>query len=370
MKQRKIQDLGACQAKSFVDEFIKKIFLKEQIEIKEINKKCIENSFKDPIELVNFAYKSSFEIGDFKNIFKYVTDNNRYCLEICLQNVKPQIEINIKKKLNFLSIFAKLFQSLIDLNVETDGKSKTVYQFVDLLKNKIKLDGTKYANVFSILDQVKSKMINVDIKDINLFNEGFKNYVINKKKDLNKDLETVQEDFVKKAKKEVKEYVEIYLGCESVCPGCGSKCQNSKGHDGSHASTKHLFDGFNGWGEKDTNNTTTYFCWEEKKFLKLKVYTGPQNSVEYSSFKDYVNQKHQNWLYDIEDNYNKLGKNESSASVLKFKRETMKAWMNTRKPILEKYNRKDLSYSVDWTSLQDNDKMLKLNHVAEWDDSI
>jgi hypothetical protein len=175
--------------------------------------------------------------------------------------------MNIKEKINnFHSIFAKLFQSLIDLNSEGDKKIKTVYQFVDLLKNKIKFDDTEFANVFSILDEVKSKMINVDIKDINLFIEGFKNFIIKKKEDLKNDLKTVQEDFVKKAKKEVKGYVEIYLGCESVCPGCGSKCLNPKGHDDDHASNKHLFDGFKGWGDKDTNNTTTYFCWEEKIF--------------------------------------------------------------------------------------------------------
>jgi hypothetical protein len=79
---------------------------------------------------------------------------------------------------------------------------------------------------------------------------------------------------------------------------------------------------------------------------------------------------HQNWLYDIEDNYKKLGKDENSASVLEFKRETMKAWVNTRKPILEKYKRNDLSYSVEWTSMEDKDKTLKPNHVAEWDDSL
>jgi hypothetical protein len=48
----------------------------------------------------------------------------------------------------------------------------------------------------------------------------------------------------------------------------------------------------------------------------------------------------------------------------------MKAWVNTRKPILEKYKRNDLSYSVEWTSMEDKDKMLKPNHVAEWDDSL
>jgi hypothetical protein len=146
--------------------------------------------------------------------------------------------MNIKEKINnFHSIFAKL----TDLNSEGDKKIKTIYQFVDFLKNKIKFGDTGFANVFSILDEVKRKMINVDIKDINLFIEGFKNFIINKKEDLKNDLKTMQEDFVKKAKKEVKEYVEIYLGCESVCPGCGSKCQNPKGHDDNHASNKHIF---------------------------------------------------------------------------------------------------------------------------------
>jgi hypothetical protein len=60
-----------------------------------------------------------------------------------------------------------------------------------------------------------------------------------------------------------------------------------------------FFDGFKGWGDKDTNNTTTYFCWEEKKFFNFEIFIG---SAEYPTFKDYVNQMHQNWLYDIEDN--------------------------------------------------------------------
>ncbi|CAF0742704.1 unnamed protein product [Brachionus calyciflorus] len=362
---------GYNSGENFMEYFFNCYTEKKLDQITELNNKFIQNSFKSPTELVNYAYKSSFEISDYENIYKYVTDINRYCLECCLQYVKPQIEINIKDaELKFQTNCSKIMDFLINFQIFSSNEMPigSIYDFIDKIINDIAMsDDDLETSICDLLQNVKTKMIDIEIQDIQLFVDGFRKSISNQNNALNEKLEKFKFDFNSNAKSEVKQYIEVFLGCNSTCPGCGSKCQNAKGHEGNHCSNKHIFDGFSGWYEIGTNNVVTRFCWEETKYLKLKILTDNETN-EYESFKIYLEQIHPNWLYDVTENYNKLGKIQENSETLKFKREVIKAWMNTRKALMRKRN--DKQYEQDWKDLEDEEKMLSSNHVAKWNDSF
>lgn len=174
------RSIGENSSVSFLDYFFDVYTDKLITQSADLNNKYVQNAFKSPTDLVNFAYKSSFEISDYEKIYKYVIDINRYCLEVCITSVKPQIELNIRDASIIFTInFGKVKQALFELSVDVEEKVKTnIYEIIDELIKKLK-SSTEFNNkeaieLENVIKVVKGKTINVDVEDKKLFLEGFK----------------------------------------------------------------------------------------------------------------------------------------------------------------------------------------------------
>lgn len=370
--------LGANSAKAFINIFAELFADSELNLIDEKNSRYIQNQFKSPSDLVDFAFKRSFEIADYKSVYKYVKDINRFCLEVCMNSIKTQIDMNIEeyenlfrgKFVDILNILSDMRKDELDYNnnfVGTEAVKYSIHLFLDDLQELIK-ENFHNETFTDLLESAKLKMINNEFNDKKLFIDGFVNGVNEEKKNIDARMRDYSRKFRNDVQEHVKKYVNIYLGCNAICPGCGSKCQNKKGHDGDHFSSKHIYDGFNGWSYIDSDVVTTFFCWEDKKYRELKV-IAKNRSFEYENFQDYLRNKHPDWANDINENHKKYaGDNKENAESIKFKRDVQKAWMNIRKAILN--DRVDRKYDESWLNLEESENMLCEDHKPDWEYSF
>ena len=165
--------------------------------------------------------------------------------------------------------------------------------------------------------------------------------------------------------------IKYFNGCDSSCPGCGSECHLEKNHFGFHRSNKHLLKAFHRWSYIKTNEPAVRFCWEETAFLIEGVILS--SGKNYENFKTYLTVEHKDWLHDAEENYLLYDSHEHllKEEIRRYKYEAMKAWMNTRKPLIKlKAIMIDKSeYEKEWLCLIDHDKMLDQDFQPKWESS-
>jgi hypothetical protein len=204
---------------------------------------------------------------------------------------------------------------------------------------------------------------NSSIENSELFKSGFKEAISHERgENLKIRLQKFTSDFKTKAKCEIKNYINYYLGCDSICPGCGSKCDKEQGHTDSHKSNKHVFKSFHGWRYIESNIVVTHICWEK---FKDPVNVGEK---KYDSFEEYLKECHKDWLSDIESNYNDFVASKATEGK-KYRHEIIRTWMNTRKAFVSKYNIIDRDdYEIQWKALEDSERMLEENFKPKWSD--
>ncbi|RMZ98090.1 Interferon-induced very large GTPase 1 [Brachionus plicatilis] len=352
--------LGSKIANDFIDKLFDDLIQIEHLSIINKCKEKINEKFKTPNELIEFAFKLSFEDCNYERVFKYVIDVNRYCKEVCLESINNDLKILVNRRQECIkNLYTQFFLFL--KNVNLDSEILSCSQFFENLKIEAEKVNESLVSFFNLKDLI----IGTEIKDKDLFVLGFKESIGNFYEKIEQKIDRFNKDLDTKCKDEIKEYIDVYLGCCSRCPCCGSKCENAKGHDGNHVSSFHILDSFFKWGEKKTNNVTTFFCWEEKKFKKVQIYRGEK---KFDNCTIFLQTEHPDWLNDITENYNKYGKNPLNLENKKFSNQIIRAWMNTRKPLLKLYQRLEKEYDSEWMLMEDENKMLKEDHIAEWNE--
>ena len=352
--------LGSTIASDFIDKLFDDLIQIEHLSIVNKCKEKINEKFKTPNELIEFAFKLSFEDCNYDKVFKYVIDVNRYCKEVCYESINIDLKILVINQQEFIkNLYTEFLSFLTNVNLENEILSCS--QFFENLKFKAEKVNESLVSFFNLKDSI----IGTEIKDKNLFVRGFKESIGNFYEQIEQKLDKFNRDLDTKCKHEVKEYIDVYLGCCSRCPCCGSKCENAKGHDGNHVSSFHILDGFFRWGEKKTNKVMTLFCWEETKFKKGEIYLGEK---KFDNCTIFLQTEHPDWLNDITENYNKYGKNPLNSGNKKFRNQIIRAWMNTRRPLLKIYKQLDKEYDSEWILMEDEKKMLKEDHIAEWNE--
>ncbi|RNA40886.1 hypothetical protein BpHYR1_033599 [Brachionus plicatilis] len=346
--------------KSIVDEYGKKIsyqfeYLKD-ISIQRLNENCIY--LKNMSDYKNVNQKIIGEINDllaknihYDNIDAFIRDIEKKFEKIDQENNN---RLNSMNRSVDIENIERIFYDISRLILSQNRRKKKYYESVDHFFNE------------------KKSIIGTNISDFQIFIIGFKQSIANFKNELNKKLDDFNGKLEMRCKSEIIDYIDNYIGCNSKCPCCGSKCQNAKGHQGNHRSQFHILDGFFKWMNNDTKQILTNFCWE--KFINSKFYICDEEYKKYKNCKEFLLNEHPEWLFDIQENYDVYGKNASNSGNIRFRSQIMRAWMNTRKPLLKEYfiNYKivDKKYDNEWLSLEDEENMLPEDHVPKWNENI
>ncbi|RNA37335.1 hypothetical protein BpHYR1_012663, partial [Brachionus plicatilis] len=365
--KRDEKKLGKTLANDFLNNLIDNLIKIETLSITNALKEILNQNFKTPNELVEFAFNLSFNDSNYQNVYKYVIDVNRYCKEVCFENIKSELgSLILKKKLEIQNLYHDLFEFF--LNFQSLTEISSCREFFEILEEEAKEKNKSLVLFFNEKDSI----IGTNISDFKLFIIGFKESIAIFYNELNIKLEEFNNELDKRCKSEIIDYIDNYIGCNSKCPCCGSKCQNAKGHQGNHRSQFHILDGFFKWMNNDTKQILTNFCWE--KFINSKFYIGDEEYKKYKNCTEYLLNEHPEWLFDIQENYDEYGKNVSNSGNIRFRTQIMRAWMNTRKPLLREYfiNYKivDKKYDNEWLSLEDAENMLPEDHVPKWNENI
>ena len=363
------KETGSHLGDTIVNNLFSLMQTKLQVEVCDEMQNEILKQIKSPENLIELAYNKSFGCSNYPNVFKYATDINKYCLEVLTDMTSPHIKEMLDYNINEITLgYRKLLNSITQIDANSDQIKKTRDFLQILTKFVSESDNLNYfANLFQ---KLQNSITNLDIKNFDIFKNSFK-VKINEKTGLDEQINVFKEEFYRKAHDKHKIYIDIYLGCNSTCPLCGSKCNLKKGHIGGHCSTKHIFMGFQGWKCIETNVVRTVFCWSEFIFKNSQIWIG-EDKV-YKNGEIYLTECHKDWLQNVNDNYLKFGHTPD------FNDKVIKAWMNTRKPLIFKYRKVSeengekkvidrTDYENSWTNLEDVNSILPENFIPKWND--
>ncbi|RNA18628.1 hypothetical protein BpHYR1_022960, partial [Brachionus plicatilis] len=158
--QRDEKKLGETLANDFLNNLIDYLIQIETLSITNALKEILNQNFKTPNELVEFAFKLSFEVSNYQNVYKYVIDVNRYCKEI----------YDIKY------LFYDLLKDLHEFNPTKIISS--CKEFFEILENELTNSNKSLKSI-----------IGTNISDFQIFIIGFKQSIAYFKNELNKKLD-------------------------------------------------------------------------------------------------------------------------------------------------------------------------------------
>ncbi len=359
--------LGIRFIEKLFDVLFDLIWLNELTDVENKIEKKMNELLKSPQNVVEFAYKDSFESRNYENVYKYVADIERYCNEIIHKLTYTQIgsilnESHFKIR-NNLNELIKHLGSFKTINTR-DKMHDVIQKIIDSVK---KSDNLRYFEDLFENGTIYERYENVEISSLEEFKDGLSEEISKK----GAKLDNLIDNFDLKIKKEIdvkrKNFSKLYLGCTSVCPLCESKCNLGVDHENDHSCFRHIFKGFGRITESSTDFVwiKEIYCYE-KMFLERGYIFGNE---EFKTTRNYLKERHPKWIKNIENmelNFGNLPINNIENSNMK------SAWMNTRKAILKHFNTNGLNfkdqpkYPTEWANLEDKEKMLKEDHEPTW----
>jgi hypothetical protein len=363
--------LGIRLIEKLFDELFELILVNELTDVGNKIEKKMNDLLKSPQNVVELAYKESFESRNYENVYKYVVDIERYCNEIIHRLTYPQIcSILLDNNFKIRTDFNELLKHLraFDFRTITPGYKlhDVIQKIIDSIK---KSENLRYFEDFFENLSIHERYENVEISSLEEFKDGLIEE-ISKKGD---KLDNLIDNFDLKIKKEIdvklKHFSKFYLGCTSVCPFCDSKCNLGVDHENDHSCFRHIYVGFG-----KIRDPSTHFVWikeiycYEKTLLEIS-FTDTDTETQFKTFRNYLQEKNPKWLNNIENmalNFGNLPINHIENSNMK------SAWMNTRKAILKHFNtigwniNDQPKYPTEWSNLEDEEKLLKEDHQPTW----
>lgn len=307
------KSLGEKKGKQLLEDVSYYLMLDSNEHASESINTILFEELKNPEEMIEHAFARSFGSYNYEAAYKYVRDVVQYCIEVAKQMTREQINSvilaennELRNKLNSFNNLMTTFNSTV-FNAQ-QGHQYTVYSFFNQIATYI--DGTDLKGNF-FRKSVKS-IIDVNIENIEHFMESFQKTfgrsVVDKQEEI---ISRRVDDLKKMAENSLSSNLKKFLGCKAKCPGCGAKCNKDTNHTGGHSSIKHIYNGFFGWHNPDTNVVSMKICWEKKLFIDSIVHSGIDlEKQKYNGLKDFLTQKHPNWLNDVEENFKKYGQNQ------------------------------------------------------------
>ncbi|CAF0936829.1 unnamed protein product [Adineta steineri] len=285
------------QAKQIADGQIFKTDLRKQIieEIKriytriivnDVHTKIADNSEIDPDKIATNAYNDSIGSNppDANNIMKYIIDINP------IETVEKHDCHNTQQV--YQKIVKKLQQILSDFRLSP------------------------------IIG------ISTEMKDPDRFKESFKQLLLDRT-NMYQEIVECNNIFDTAATESCINLIKTRLGCQSRCPGCGTKCDNTEINHTKHYSSHHLGDAFYNWRIQGTNKPYLYLCYQF--WVTISLYTG---EIRFHPRQKCFSERAPEWFDDLEQK-SKTGNlcNDSKPPA-----EQRRAWMAVRHALIKRYS--------------------------------
>ncbi|CAF1188812.1 unnamed protein product [Adineta steineri] len=305
--------------KQIIEE-IKRIYTR--IIINDVHAKITNNSEIDPDKIATNAYNDSIDSNppDANNIMKYILDINRYYLELALNKIQISKETIISNQIHKLE---KIIYDCVDKAIETVEKhdchnTQQVYQ--GIVKN--------LRQILSHFPLSPIIGISTEIKDPNRFKESFKQLLLDRT-NMYEEIVKCKNIFDAAATESCINLIKTRLGCQSRCPGCGTKCDNTEINHTKHHSTRHLASAFYSWKIRGTNKPCLWLCYQ--LWLTSFVHIG---ETKFDPKQKYYSERAPEWLDDLEEK-SKTGElyNDSKPPA-----EQRRAWMAVRHALIKRYS--------------------------------
>ena len=169
------------------------------------------------------AYEESFEQGNGEKILKYVVDINRFFCELSLREISTHLEAIIYVHTRDAERMIKKLLNAVN-NIVQQSKQENIRSITDEIEKSI-IESHVLETRFR-LDEILS----IPIQNLSNFKYGFttiQNYIDNIQDHVANVIRSVKAN----AYAECKRRISRRLGCQSRCPGCGSKCNLPEPHE-------------------------------------------------------------------------------------------------------------------------------------------
>ena len=172
------------------------------------------------------AYEESFGQGNGEKILKYVLNINRYFLELSMREIKTKLEAIVHiHTLNTEQVVMDIFNTVNDVGQRTQHDN--VRLIADEMEKAIIDSGIlpSHAANFHF-----GAVISLPIQNRPNFKQGFKTILegtVRIGEEVAKLICSIKEETYAGCKARISRR----LGCQSRCPGCGSKCSRQDPHD-------------------------------------------------------------------------------------------------------------------------------------------
>ncbi|CAF1359895.1 unnamed protein product [Adineta steineri] len=317
-----------------------------QVTIKSIDKYIAERDFSNSTVLAEAAYAHSIQTGDANEIMKYVSDINRYYLERALEKVRPFRSSTIEGKMIEFQDAVLNCARIASEVVEKHGSRD-----ISVVHNSI---STSIKRILPNYNGNKMMVVQVEITKPDQFKQSFKAIAgeTTKMQENVKELKSEMEKVITEACKTI---VTSALGCASICPGCGTKCQLSNQPHSHHTSKYHLAGVFHGWRIKGENTPYLVLCYQN--WATSDVVVGEETIHPKSK---YYKDRAPEWFQNLNQMAN-YGPDKDNSIPPEDQR---KAWMKVRKTIVKRFGLVDLpNYSKEYdTTIQSSPE----NFVEKW----
>ena len=173
------------------------------------------------------AYEESFGQGNGEKILKYVLDINRYFLELSLREIKTKLEAIVHMHtLNAEQVVLDIFNTVNDVGQRT--LLDNVRSIADEMERAIIDSGVLTTSATSKFHF--DTIMSLPIQNLVNFKQGFKT-ILGGTARVSDEVAKLIQNIKREVYDGCRARILRRLGCQSRCPGCGSKCSRPEPHD-------------------------------------------------------------------------------------------------------------------------------------------
>jgi hypothetical protein len=298
------------------------------------------------------AYEESFGQSNGEKILKYVLDINRYFRELSLCEISTRLEAIIHMHMRDTEqIIMNVF------NVVNDIAQRSEQDNVRLIADEIEKGVSDIDTLATSVDNkfALNEIMSVPIQNLSHFKQGFKT-LLNSIGNIHDHVVELTRDVKEDAYTGCKIRISRRLGCQSRCPGCGSKCSLPEPHETElveqwhecqcppsncacdrpkpqllqlHKTSHHVAEAFYGRKYYKVHTPVLKLCYQH--WMTSGMYLSNDELV--SPLKKYYNQYHPEWYNNLQD----LSTTGDACNEDVPPPEQRRAWMIVRHVLVSRY---------------------------------
>lgn len=195
----------------------------------DIRQAVVDSDFIAYENIPAIAYTNSITMGNAENILKYITDINRYFLELSLNSIRHVFNAVLSRETSKLGDLMN--QLLFDIDNEVQSNECKNYSEVNrAIEERVQESFYQRIKGGTGVNFRFPRALSVAIGNSNLFKSAFRE-IRYFSAQVPQKVESIIEAIRKDAFKECVRSIKQKLGCDQRCPGCGAKCAVVGAHD-------------------------------------------------------------------------------------------------------------------------------------------